>query len=369
MAEAAGLQSVLLRALRGSDIAPETAARDWHRMGVLLFGLRDFNGAAAHFRQAARLDPTHPVARLNEGLSLIRVPRMDEALAALTEAEARHPDDCNLHDGLAEAHGMLGNWADCRRHGERSLTLKDQAVRAAPWPDLLTLAAQPAPAPTRRDVIAFSLFGARERYLDGALRNARVAPYVYPGWRCRFYCDDSVPDDTRRALADEGAEVVMMPRPERWSDGLFWRFRVAEDSGVHRFLVRDCDAVLNLRERIAVAEWIDSGRPFHLMRDHPAHTDLILAGMWGGIAGMLPPLARLAEGFSYQPATESRNADQLFLGRRVWPLIRTQCLIHDRVYRTFDARPFPRGFDLPEGQHVGQNDHAARVTGKLAGGC
>lgn len=89
---------------------------------------------------------------------------------------------------------------------------------------------------------------------------------------------------------------------------------MAEDPTVGRFLARDCDSVVNARERAAVDERLRSPAWFHAMRDFPSHTDLLLAGMWGGVAGVLPPLARLLEGFTFDPLTQSRTADQRFLG-------------------------------------------------------
>jgi hypothetical protein len=160
----------------------------------------------------------------------------------------------------------------------------------------------------------------------------------------------------RNALAEAGAEVKLMPKPPRFADGLFWRFLVLDDPSVVRFMIRDCDSVLNIRERKAVEEWLASGKMFHVMRDNPAHTDLVLAGMWGGVSRLLPPVSQLVQGFSYNPVTESRTADQQFLGRVVWPLIKGNCLIHDRVYRTFDAQDFPAGADLLPGRHVGDDD-------------
>ena len=43
---------------------------------------------------------------------------------------------------------------------------------------------------------------------------------------------------------------------------------------------------------MAVDEWLTSGRYFHVMRDWFIHTDLIIAGMWGGVGGALPSLER-----------------------------------------------------------------------------
>ena len=44
-----------------------------------------------------------------------------------------------------------------------------------------------------RNVIAFSIWGTELRYLKGALTNAIVARYLYPGWTARFYTDRSTP--------------------------------------------------------------------------------------------------------------------------------------------------------------------------------
>ena len=54
------------------------------------------------------------------------------------------------------------------------------------------------------------------------------------------------------------------------------------DPTVEKFLVRDSDNDLTMRERFAVDEWISSQKPFHAMRDHPLHRDPVLAGAWGG---------------------------------------------------------------------------------------
>ncbi len=37
--------------------------------------------------------------------------------------------------------------------------------------------------------------------------------------------------------------------------GMFWRFLVADDPQVDRFIVRDSDSRLNARDAYAVAEW------------------------------------------------------------------------------------------------------------------
>jgi tetratricopeptide (TPR) repeat protein len=340
-------------------------ADDYHRLGIMLFAAKDFQAAAQAFGMTYQRQPDFPDVAANLGLCLILTERPKEAIPHLLKAHEQRPESLDVIDGLAHAYGKLGDLENARRYGEESLRVKDS--RSRPPPEGWQPPRGPAP-PLRLDrpqenVIAFSLFGNHERYTRGAVKNAVIAGGLYPGWRCRFYCDDLVPGSVRAALTDAGADVRMMPRPARSADGLFWRFLVLDDPAVVRFLIRDCDSILNIRERRAVDEWLASGKLYHILRDNAAHTDLILAGLWGGVARLLPQVAQLAQGFGYNPVTESRTADQLFLGRVVWPLVKHDCLIHDSVYRVFDARPFPAGADLPPGRHVGDNDWAFQSDG------
>ncbi len=65
---------------------------------------------------------------------------------------------------------------------------------------------------------------------------------------------------------------------------MFWRFLIADDLTVDRFLIRDADSRylftiaasihfdrFSMRELHAVNEWIASGKQLHVMRDHPYH--------------------------------------------------------------------------------------------------
>ena len=137
-------------------------------------------------------------------------------------------------------------------------------------------------------------------------------------------------------------------------DGLFWRFLPINDGRTRHFLIRDADSIINRREQAAVTEWLASGKAFHVMRDWWTHTEVILAGMWGGIGGVLPPLQTLLKGFQ-STSLANWHVDQWFLRAQVWPTVRQSCLIHDSKFSAFGSRDFPTGSDLPDGQHVGQN--------------
>ena len=334
---------------------------DYLFLGSLLVASGDHAAGRDVMRTGHELWPEEPQFVGSVGICESHLGRWSEAIPWLERAVALSPQDFNLHDCLAWVFGKLGRLDDARRHGEKSLVLKDALT--AKRPPAVALAELPVPAfrpeDPRRNVISFSLFGAKERYCRGALENARIAPHLYPGWRCRFYCDDSVPETVRGGLLAAGADVVLMPRPRRLYEGLFWRFHVANDPEVERYIVRDCDSLLNLREQRAVQAWIESGRHFHVLRDFYSHSDLMLAGLWGGVRGALPDLRPLYGPF-LEDAAKAANCDQRFLREAVWPTVRQGVCIHDSLFRVLGAEDFPADAHMPAERHVGQDMSAWR---------
>lgn len=347
--------------------APEEGAEDLNRLGLFLFALGDHAAAATALDQARTLAPRNPEVLTNLGIVLTRSGRHDEAIGIFLEARGLAPEDANILDGLANAYGRAGDGEQARHYGEESLAIKDRqsggAIKdrqsAASGGDILPSEPPPPfdPARPERNVIAFSLWGDAPRYLDGALRNVEAARRLYPSWQCRFYLDPTVPEINVKRLVAGGAVIVGMPRRGNFYEGLFWRFHVAQDRSVSRFLVRDCDAVVNSREKAAVEAWLASDRYFHVMRDYHTHTELILAGLWGGVGGLLP-VRKLIADFTKKGASGAivRTIDQIFLRRMVWPLVRGSLMTHDSQHRVLAAQDFPAGATLPPGRHVGQND-------------
>ena len=154
-----------------------------------------------------------------------------------------------------------------------------------------------------RCVIALSLYGSSPRYTVAIQSSVLRLPKVFPGWELRVYYDHTVPEEIlgklrqhERAAAAPGADSslaklqlvnvtsvwpVGSPELSRIS-GAFYRFLVADDPSVDRWLSRDCDALLFERDAAAVNEWLASGWSFHTMADFPQHGSM-LAGMWGAV--------------------------------------------------------------------------------------
>ena len=188
-------------------------------------------------------------------------------------------------------------------------------------------------------IISFSLFGNKDIYLIGALENAALVDSIYPGWVARFYVDDTVPKEVIYNLREYRAEIKEIESNGYGSFfGTYWRFFVAADTSVERFLIRDADSRINHREAAAVGEWIKSGKEFHLMRDSIAHNKRILGGMWGGVGGSIPDIEGIIKQFG---KFNKYGDDEEFLQEIVFPRMNGRYLCHDDINAFGDAKAFP----------------------------
>jgi len=294
----------------------------------------------------------------NAMLALLQAGRWAEVIPRARDAIAQFGDRFQWHNNLCIVHGRLGQMEEARYHGTRCLELEDAAVTGGPARNLSDVPVPPFdPARVERNVVSFSLFGDEERFGRGAVVNARAARFLYPGWSCRFYVDDSVPGPVIQALGAEGARVLKVNGMPAQPFGTFWRFLVADDPEVDRYIVRDADAVLNIRECVAVREWLTSDRHFHVMRDHYEQAELIIPGMWGGVTGALPPIGPSARRYlASRNDLPGHTADQEFLRDWLWTTIRTSVMTHDSQFAFGDRRDFPELGVLPEGCYVGCDD-------------
>jgi tetratricopeptide (TPR) repeat protein len=266
-----------------------------------LFQLQDFVTGEKVLSDLLQQYPADLEILENRAVMRTRSNKIVGAAEDFQQVVAQNPNAVNAWDGLASALHQLRRWDEARRAGEESLVRKDRQCEAAylyedlgvNWPDVAPQVWDDQNSGS--DVIAFSLWGTNPRYLRGAVRNLQEVPLVYPGWVCRFYVDDSVPVEFVNLAIELGAQVIQQPANQSVRQKLSWRFLVANDPTVRRFLVRDADAVVSTREALAVMEWLESDRWFHVMRDYWTHTDPILAGMWGGRSGLLPDLATFGD--------------------------------------------------------------------------
>ncbi len=198
-------------------------------------------------------------------------------------------------------------------------------------------------------VISMGLYGDKPRYTYGALMNALLVERDWPGWKLRVYYDASVPSLFISRLESLGADMVFVNSSAGEDDqgGLIWRFYPMLDSSLTRFIVRDSDARLTLRDRKAVEEWIDTKAFFHGERDAPGHDRAIMGGLWGAVGGFITPALHQKLVDVFRNDAVRFDDDQLFLAEYVWPFVRSHAVVHDSYYcETFgdgtkETLPFP----------------------------
>ena len=206
------------------------------------------------------------------------------------------------------------------------------------------------PSSKEKRVISFSLYGTNPKYVDGALRNAELVPTYFPGWVCRFYVS-GLPQRITDRLKALGSEVY----PMTGYGNMLSRFLVAADPSVDRYIVRDTDSRLNQRDRLAVEEWIDSGKAIHSIRDHINHCHPLMGGMWGGIKGAIPGFENRVKALMQSPLAKEYMTDMHFLRNQIWPLVQNKVFQHD----TYCCKSFPGSVSMPTRRplnylHVGQ---------------
>jgi len=281
----------------------------------------------------------------NAGSLFKQAGHLDKAKEYLSKALALCPDNMIYLGSMAHLYKTLEQPQKAKQVGAQCLKIKDkigcQVYHKKYKKDFYLNPYEPVKGYQKDDVniISFSLWGDDPLYTHGAIMNAMIAPYIYPEWITRFYVDENVSKKILKRLAAYGAQIVSLQKPARDFFRLFWRFLVANDESVTRFICRDCDSRLNTREKVAVDAWVNSGKPFHMMRDSYSHAELILAGMWGGKVGVLPNIIKMLECFENDRA--EKWIDQSFLGTMIWPMIKDHALGHDDYYHYYNAQPFP----------------------------
>ena len=360
--EAGNFDAAIKKQIQLIDVATRRGrlrAQNHLALAMFLFESGAFQESLDWLQKAVAIWPTNPQLWENIGVLLLRLERWDEARIELERSVALGSKSLNVFDSLCHCYGRLKDSVATQRYGRRVLEAKNKAALAKgtiyPLPSQLP----PGFDPKRKqsNIISYSLWGNNPRYIAPLLENLKILPHLFPAWTIRVYIDKSVPNDVMSQLKRNGADLVAKAsqRDAPFYSRLLWRFEVANDSTVQRFLVRDADSLLTVKERIAVDAWLKSNAYFHMMRDFYTHTDLMLAGMWGGVGNILPDLQKVWRDYRSE-FVQGRTADQRLLSDMVWPTVSQSCLIHDSIFTgCLGSVPFPPYGDLYPGHHIGQN--------------
>jgi hypothetical protein len=108
--------------------------------------------------------------------------------------------------------------------------------------------------------------------------------------------------------------------------------KIPEDSNTYYFS-RDADSRITDRDMWCTEEFINSGKTFHVIRDHYYHKRLIMAGTFGikkpkGFPDLKPILK---EWKKTRRDTTVYGIDEIFLQEQLYPLIQDNYLVHSNI--------------------------------------
>ena len=106
------------------------------------------------------------------------------------------------------------------------------------------------------------------------------------------------------------------------------------------------------------------------MRDFFSHSELLLAGMWGGSGGVFKDIiADMIEFIATGNFLGDRVVDQHFLRFCVWPTVRQSVIMHDSFFSWRGGIPFPGEFDIPwfggPQFHIGANLGSVHISSQV----
>ena len=134
-----------------------------------------------------------------------------------------------------------------------------------------------------------------------------------------------------------------------------WRFDPLFEEDVEIVIARDTDSQISMREKVAVDEWLKSGKKFHIMRDHKYHgikylPGRILSGMFGARDGYLRSTKNLYD--SMKNNAFKYGNDMKFLDK-IYDFVKNDMIVHDTHSHYKYENPLKFSVDPINGNTVG----------------
>jgi len=197
-----------------------------------------------------------------------------------------------------------------------------------------------------KKVLSFCLWGDNPTYNIGAIRNSEIAKSLYPDFECWFYIHkETVPIKTIEKLEKmDNTKVIFKYGDLNTSKPMMWRFEAIDDNEVELMMCRDTDTRILFREKLAVDEWLNSNKVFHIMRDHPHHRFHVLGGMFG--TKKIPEISSWASLMKKVVQNKNRDYDQEFLYCYIYNNIKDNSVIHATFHKHEPhSKDFPIKYD------------------------
>jgi hypothetical protein len=204
--------------------------------------------------------------------------------------------------------------------------------------------------------VSYSLYGSHGIYVEGILLSIRSYQLQFPAIRVICFVGDQVPDATLASLNDLGVMVVRMAGKPEDASAMLWRYDAPLHVTCDYYLFRDADSRASDRERLVLSQWIESGKVFLIIRDHPHHVQLIMGGLFsmrGKSLSMVSFLDLIRSDDIVSYGLDQRILERLYPKIIAQSMVFDSCLIreqgrvvkpvHDSSYSFMGERVYPSG--------------------------
>ena len=209
-----------------------------------------------------------------------------------------------------------------------------------------------------KSVFSFTLFGNQDKYCKGLLKNITIIEDKFPGWEVWIYCGEGIPEHVIFELSNHSC-VRLIPTNQTAMVNKFYRFFAIDDPEVQICIVRDADSRIYERDQACIQDFLNSDKSVHIIRDHPNHHHLMMAGMWGikksALYFLQNPVRTLFEQWKQKQDAADFWSDTRFLCDVIYPRIAFVSMVHDELQH-YEPTEFKTPFHYPliETHFVGQ---------------
>lgn len=210
-----------------------------------------------------------------------------------------------------------------------------------------------------KKIISYCLWGDDPKYLNGLTRN--LSRIVSQEYNIMLFLPEEYElklrgvhkDVIEYSLSSGLLQIWYCDKKYKDYKLMFARFFPSYMADIDIMYSRDLDSPILDREIVAMKEFEESDKMFHIIRDHPDHGCRILGGTWGAKKGAIPEMQELVQKHlndfdninQDDKHFEGWYRDQHFLERIIYPKIRDKALIHDAFKLYPDEKkiisPFP----------------------------
>ena len=239
-------------------------------------------------------------------------------------------------------------------------------------------------------VISYSLFGEELLFAGRFEMNLAAVKKYYPGYIMRIYHNYTQNSVMMKKLCDNFCQESILDLCDIKSDLIktsfsheltnisarMWRFLPMADPLVSEWHSRDIDSHIIQREIDAVDEWKRLNGVYHVLRDHPAHTAEILAGMFGmklTVENREEMSRVLDDMFKDGIGMFNKSLDQNMLSKHLYPVISkpdAKTVVHDsytcEYYDIPQNKPFPTKRNTTDDFKNGPYNFVATIDGVIS---